>query len=247
LHFLCYHGGVEVFTKGFYAVKSAKTVFVCSECGAVSRKWAGKCPECERWNTMIEEEEVPSVSTKNGFASGKEVKAEKLSETALPSYIRNETGMGELDRVLGGGLVSGSVVLLSGEPGIGKSTLLLQISHELARGHKVLYVSGEESRGQLKLRAERLGVLAGELYILTETNLDAISRECMRLSPDVLIGGFHFSKMPLDGRLAEAARTLASHSTEYYTCHCTGEEQFAYMRQYMQNLRYLSCGDAIEI
>ena len=168
-------------------MKSVKTVFVCSECGAVSRKWAGKCPECEKWNTLVEEEETPAVSPKGSLFTGKEAKAEKLSETALPSYIRSETGMGELDRVLGGGLVSGSVVLLSGEPGIGKSTLLLQISHELAKGHKVLYVSGEESRGQLKLRAERLGVLSGELYILTETNLDAISRECQRLAPDVLI------------------------------------------------------------
>lgn len=169
-------------------MKSAKTIFVCSECGAVSRRWAGKCPECERWNTLVEEEERPAPRERGGAVKGgKESHAEKLSETALPSYIRSETGMGELDRVLGGGLVSGSVVLLSGEPGIGKSTLLLQISHELARGHKVLYVSGEESRGQLKLRAERLGVLTGELYVLTETNLDAIERECTRLSPDVLI------------------------------------------------------------
>ena len=169
-------------------MKSVKTVFVCSECGAVSRKWAGKCPECERWNTLVEEEERPAApSAKAGGKSVKEARAEKLSETALPSYIRSATGMGELDRVLGGGLVSGSVVLLSGEPGIGKSTLLLQISHELARGHKVLYVSGEESRGQLKLRAERLGVLSGELYVLTETNLDAIERELTRIAPDVLI------------------------------------------------------------
>ena len=142
-------------------MKSVKTIFVCSECGAVSRKWAGKCPECERWNTMVEEEEQPAVSVKGAVFSGKEAKAERLSDTSLPAYIRNRTGMGELDRVLGGGLVSGSVVLLSGEPGIGKSTLLLQISHELAKGHKVLYVSGEESRGQLKLRAERLGVSEG--------------------------------------------------------------------------------------
>lgn len=169
-------------------MKSVKTVFVCSECGAISRKWAGKCPECEKWNTLVEEEEHPVAASKPGSTRmGKEARAEKLSETALPSYIRSATGMGELDRVLGGGLVSGSVVLLSGEPGIGKSTLLLQISHELARGHKVLYVSGEESRGQLKLRAERLGVLTGELYVLTETNLDAIERELSRIAPDVLI------------------------------------------------------------
>ena len=170
-------------------MKNAKTVFVCSECGAVSRKWAGKCPECERWNTMVEEEEAPPAVEAKGRAAvwGKSAPAEKLSDMALPTYIRSATGMGELDRVLGGGLVSGSVVLLSGEPGIGKSTLLLQISHELSRGHRVLYVSGEESRGQLKLRAERLSVSTGELFVLTETSLDSIEKECRRLAPDVLI------------------------------------------------------------
>ena len=170
-------------------MKAVKTVFVCSECGGVSRKWVGKCPECESWNTMIEEEEKPvsPIPSRRVGASGKEAVAEKLSDTALPSYIRTKTGMAELDRVLGDGLVSGSVVLLSGEPGIGKSTLLLQISHELSRSRRVLYVSGEESRGQLKLRAERLGVNTGELYVLTATELDAIEAECRRLAPDVLI------------------------------------------------------------
>ncbi|MBQ9735497.1 MAG: DNA repair protein RadA [Clostridia bacterium] len=169
-------------------MKSPKTVFVCSECGAVSRRWAGKCPECERWNTLVEEEEAPPAPTPARGGSGKAAgKAERLSETSLPAYIRTGTGMSELDRVLGGGLVSGSVVLLSGEPGIGKSTLLLQISQSLANGRRVLYVSGEESRGQLKLRAERLGVQTGEIYVLTETNLDAIERECTRVAPDVLI------------------------------------------------------------
>ena len=167
-------------------MKSAKTVFVCSECGYVSRKWLGKCPECESWNTLIEEEEVPEVKSV-GAKSASLSKAERLCDTALPDYMRSKTGMGELDRVLGGGLVEGSVVLLSGEPGIGKSTLLLQISDVLSRGKKVLYISGEESRGQLKLRAERLGVKVGELYVLTETNLDGIMAEAKRLSPDVLI------------------------------------------------------------
>ena len=168
-------------------MKSTKTVFVCSECGAISRKWAGKCPECEKWNTLVEEEEAPPAPTPARSGNKTPQKAERLSETSLPAYIRTQTGMGELDRVLGGGLVSGSVVLLSGEPGIGKSTLLLQISQSLANGRRVLYVSGEESRGQLKLRAERLGVLTGEIYVLTETSLDAIERECARIAPDVLI------------------------------------------------------------
>ena len=168
-------------------MKATKTVFVCTECGYFSRKWLGKCPECGAWNTFEEQEEQPlkpAAGHKNGGVS---VRAERLSETALPDYMRSLTGMSELDRVLGGGLVQGSVVLLSGEPGIGKSTLLLQISHALSAEKKVLYISGEESKGQLKLRAERLGVATGELYILTETELDGIESECKRLSPDVLI------------------------------------------------------------
>lgn len=167
-------------------MKEAKTVFVCGECGYVSRKWMGKCPDCGAWNSFNEEEEKP-ISTRKSVVRKEEREAVRLADTALPDYIRRSTGMGELDRVLGGGLVQGSVVLLSGEPGIGKSTLLLQISHELAKGHKVLYVSGEESRGQIKLRAERLGVSTGELFVLTETSLDGIEEECKRLAPDVLI------------------------------------------------------------
>ena len=116
-----------------------------------------------------------------------ENKAEKFSELELPEYLRSNTGMQELDRVLGGGLVNSSVVLLSGEPGIGKSTLLLQICSELAKKRKVLYVSGEESKGQLKLRAERLGIVGESLYLLTETDLDSVLSECERLKPDVII------------------------------------------------------------
>ena len=168
-------------------MKEPKTVYVCAECGYISRKWLGKCPDCGAWNSLNEEEEKPSPTARKSILRREDKEAVRLSDTALPDYIRRSTGMGELDRVLGGGLVQGSVVLLSGEPGIGKSTLLLQISHELAKGHKVLYVSGEESRGQIKLRAERLGVSTGELFVLTETNLDGIEEECKRLSPDVLI------------------------------------------------------------
>ena len=128
-------------------MKGAKTVYVCRECGYNNFKWLGKCPDCGSWNSFDEElleEEKPKKA-----ATVYTNRAEKLSELEPPTYLRTNTGMGELDRVLGGGLVDGSVVLLSGEPGIGKSTLLLQISSELARTRKVLYVSGEESKGQL--------------------------------------------------------------------------------------------------
>ena len=171
-------------------MKTAKTIFVCCECGAQSKKWFGQCAECGAWNTL-EEMEMPQATVGAGHptpgAASVGTRAEALQEMALPEYIRAETGLSELDRVLGGGLVQGSVVLLSGEPGIGKSTLLLQICDHLSQGKKVLYVSGEESKGQLKLRAERLGICASALYILTETRLQNVISECERLRPDVLI------------------------------------------------------------
>ncbi|MBQ3016893.1 MAG: DNA repair protein RadA [Clostridia bacterium] len=169
-------------------MKGVKLIFVCRECGATSPKWLGKCPECGTWNTFdeVEIKEKQHASTINNKISTKN-RAEKFSELKMPEYIRTKTGMTELDRVLGGGLVDSSVVLLSGEPGIGKSTLLLQISRELSRTRKVLYVSGEESKGQLKLRAERLGVEGDSIYLLTETDLDSIIAECESLKPDVII------------------------------------------------------------
>ncbi|MBQ8690098.1 MAG: DNA repair protein RadA [Clostridia bacterium] len=165
-------------------MKGNKTTFVCRECGATSIKWIGRCPECMEWNTY-DEITVPSVSARSAARS--ENKAEKFSELTLPTYMRSHTGMNELDRVLGGGLVDGSVVLLSGEPGIGKSTLLMQICSELGKTRKVLYVSGEESKGQLKLRAERLEITGETLYLLTETDTDSVLAECDRLKPDVII------------------------------------------------------------
>ena len=171
-------------------MKGPKIIYVCRECGATSPKWLGRCPECESWNTMDEEQIVEKPQNKNissGRISVSANKAEKFSELELPSYMRTRTGMGELDRVLGGGLVDSSVVLLSGEPGIGKSTLLLQICSELSKSRKVLYVSGEESKGQLKLRAERLGITGDSIYLLTETDTDAVLDECERLKPDVII------------------------------------------------------------
>jgi DNA repair protein RadA/Sms len=166
-------------------MKGPKTVYVCRECGYNSFKWLGKCPECGSWNSFDEELVADEKSKKSTTVYTN--RAEKLSELEPPTYLRTNTGMGELDRVLGGGLVDGSVVLLSGEPGIGKSTLLLQISSELARTRKVLYVSGEESKGQLKLRAERLKIVGDSLYLLTETATEAVLSECERITPDVVI------------------------------------------------------------
>ncbi len=165
-------------------MKGPKTTFVCRECGATSIKWLGKCPDCASWNSFDEIEIKEDTRSKSKVFTNK---AEKFSELKLPQYMRTHTGMEELDRVLGGGLVDGSVVLLSGEPGIGKSTLLLQICSELSKNRKVLYVSGEESKGQLKLRAERLKINGDTLYLLTETDTDAVLAECDRLKPDVVI------------------------------------------------------------
>jgi len=164
-----------------------KTCYVCSSCGYQVSKWLGKCPSCGEWNTLEEqiiEEETPSKRSK---PSDSDSKAVPLCELELPEYMRASTGQDELDRVLGGGIVCGSVVLLAGEPGIGKSTMLMQISSTLGKGAKILYVSGEESRWQLKYRAKRLGVSSDSLYVLTETNIDKIISEADRVKPDFLI------------------------------------------------------------
>ena len=172
-------------------MKGIKTVFICSECEYESPKWLGKCPRCNSWNTFVEDvvEKEPSSASLSRVSvlRGSESHAAPFSELQAPDYIRSQTGLAELDRVLGGGLVTGSVVLLSGEPGIGKSTLLLQICDTLGANKTVLYVSGEESRGQIKLRAERLKVNGTRLYILTETNIEHILSEAKKLSPDVII------------------------------------------------------------
>ena len=156
-------------------MKGLKTIYICSNCSYHTPKWMGKCPSCSQWNTLVEdvintapEENVPkrkSMIAQNGGNNH----AISYNDLEIPEYIRSVTGLGELDRVLGGGLVHGSVVLISGEPGIGKSTLLMQISECLGESRKVLYISGEESGGQLKLRAKRLGVSGKNLFILTET------------------------------------------------------------------------------
>ncbi len=167
-------------------MKAPKTSFICAECGCTVSHWVGKCPDCGLWNTM--EEIAPAARQENAPEYRAEAAdAVRLSEIAPDEAIRILTGTNELDRVLGGGLVAGAVVLLSGEPGIGKSTLLLQISESLSHGHRVLYVSGEESLGQIKLRAERLGAKGGELYLISEGDVDVVLATAKKLQPDILV------------------------------------------------------------
>ena len=164
----------------------SKTVFLCSNCGEETPKWQGRCPSCGAWNTLEEYTPQPAVKAAvTRSAAGNRPK--RLSEVQSGQELRFTTGMGELDRVLGGGAVRGSLVLVSGAPGIGKSTLLLQICDQISREQSILYVSGEESESQLKLRAERLGVRCEALYLLCETALDDILSAAEQLKPDLLI------------------------------------------------------------
>lgn len=170
-----------------------KTLFFCTECGNTTPKWQGKCPACGAWNTIVEQPAERTVrkntstatrGTKVGVAINRPTAMQEVETT---SELRFHTGMGELDRVLGGGAVKGSLVLVGGAPGIGKSTLMLQICNNLCQFATVLYVSGEESERQIKLRAERLQVRGEGLYLLAETNLENLVDAVHTLSPDVLI------------------------------------------------------------
>lgn len=165
-----------------------KTVFFCTSCGYETPKWMGRCPSCGAFNTMEEHVEKPvAVGKAKAAPVGQSRKPQKIREVTSGGEIRFSTGMGELDRVLGGGAVAGSLVLVGGAPGIGKSTLLLQICSSLCAGRRVLYISGEESERQLKLRAERLGVAPEELYILSETRLSDVVEAAEEMQPDILI------------------------------------------------------------
>ena len=166
----------------------SKTVFYCTECGNETPKWQGRCTACGAWNTLVEHIEKPAVAGRAKSAPvGTSRTPQKLSEVRSGDEIRFSTGMGELDRVLGGGAVAGSLVLVGGAPGIGKSTLLLQICNSLCAERKVLYISGEESEKQLKMRAERIGTNPNELYILSETCLSDILAATESVQPDILI------------------------------------------------------------
>lgn len=159
--------------------KAKGSVFFCGECGYESTKWLGKCPACGSWNTMLEQKKVSSVLSINSLAYAHAI---PLADVTTTASGRVSSGIGELDRVLGGGIVPGSVTLLGGDPGIGKSTLLMQTAAELTKQGTVLYVTGEESASQLKLRAERLGV-GGDMLILAENDLSAIESEVDRVKP----------------------------------------------------------------
>lgn len=172
-------------------MSKVRSIFYCTECGNETAKWAGKCPACGAWNTIVEQEAQPKGSrSRTGSVRSTPfhaVKAVSLTDIETGQEIRFSTGIGELDRVLGGGAVKGSLVLVGGAPGIGKSTLMLQICESLCAFSKVLYVSGEESVGQLKLRAKRLGVQSEQLYVLSETNLGDVLQSVDQENPDILI------------------------------------------------------------
>lgn len=159
--------------------KAKGSVFFCGECGYESTKWLGKCPACGSWNTMLEQKKISSVPSINNLTYAHAI---PLADVTTTASGRVSSGIGELDRVLGGGIVPGSVTLLGGDPGIGKSTLLMQTAAELTKQGTVLYVTGEESASQLKLRAERLGV-GGDMLILAENDLSAIESEVDRIKP----------------------------------------------------------------
>jgi len=164
-----------------------RTVFYCTICGNETPKWQGRCPACGEWNTLQEHVEKPSSGKGKAVSTGIRRAPQAISQLNSDHEIRFTTGMGELDRVLGGGAVGGSLVLVGGAPGIGKSTLLLQICNSLCLERRVLYVTGEESERQLKLRAERLSVCPDNLYVLSETHLSEITEAIQEIQPDILI------------------------------------------------------------
>ena len=167
-----------------------KTRYVCSNCGSVSSRWLGRCPQCGEWNTMVEETVAPEApkAAQSMARSGPASQAASLADIAMEDMARMETGIGELDRVLGGGIVPGALILLSGDPGIGKSTLVLQLAAAVCdKNGTVLYGSGEESAGQIKMRAQRLGISTPDLIIQADTSLDHILDEAKKRRPLLVV------------------------------------------------------------
>lgn len=166
--------------------KGKKTIYFCQNCGHEETKWLGQCPACKEWNTFVEEKVIASSASAN-VRTEREVKIVALSEVSADDHTRIETGMAELDRVLGGGIVPGSLVLVGGDPGIGKSTILLQVCQRLAQERSVLYISGEESLSQIKLRANRMGEFKENLKLLCETNLGTIRNVIENRRPELVV------------------------------------------------------------
>ena len=164
-----------------------KSVYICSQCGYESPKWYGKCPSCGEWNTMNEEIKESANSSYSKVKVNNYAPPVQIKDISTTDEIRYKTGLSELDRVLGGGIVKGSLVLLGGDPGIGKSTILLQICEYIGKNNKILYVSGEESKRQLKLRADRLNVNNDNLYIQTQTDVELISETIRQDKPDLVM------------------------------------------------------------
>ena len=163
-----------------------KKRYICQSCGYKAIKWQGQCPDCNEWNTLVEEIIDPKEEKKEKKV--KEIAIKKISQIKAGSETRIETGFGEFDRVLGGGIVPGSLILMGGDPGIGKSTLLLQTAYKVSQKQdNVLYISGEESEKQIRLRADRLDVLDSELYVLAETDLPSIVKNAKKLKPDLIV------------------------------------------------------------
>jgi len=165
---------------------NTKTIFVCQQCGKESLKWLGRCPSCQQWNSFVEQAVVTTTTALS--SSSLSHPPQELSQVVTETFDRFKLPLAEFNRVLGGGLVSGSLILISGDPGIGKSTLLLQVSALIAQAQgKVVYVSGEETQHQIKLRAERLGISGEKLYLMAETNLEAILSQIEQLQPNLVV------------------------------------------------------------
>ena len=171
-----------------YMAKAKSTAFFCQNCGYESAKWQGQCPACHEWNTFTEEPVAKITGSAAVKKAAAEIRPVRLSEIQTDESQRISSGMEELDRVLGGGIVAGSLMLVGGDPGIGKSTLLLQVCHNLTgTGHKVLYVSGEESVQQIKLRAKRIGDFKDDLMLLCETNLELVRSVIEKIRPEIVV------------------------------------------------------------
>ena len=221
-------------------MKKKSTQFVCQECGAVSGKWLGKCPDCGSWNSLVEESIVArETGTWTGLSQNQPVPL--TAETEVPDAPRVTSGIAEMDRVLGGGIVEGSLVLIGGDPGIGKSTIMMQLAQKLAEQQKtVLYVSGEESEQQIRLRATRLNVRSEHIYLYTETCMERILAEAEKLRPFAIIADsiqtMYTLKLPaIPGSVGQVRETAMqflsfgkqSHVSVFLTGHVTKEGMIA--------------------